>query len=47
MSPILGRWLMYHVGVHKGCILGFHHDPYLIYSVATIEFICVLLRLIC
>jgi hypothetical protein len=27
VSPILGRWSVYRVGVHEGQVLGFAQDP--------------------
>jgi hypothetical protein len=46
-TTILSRWAMYPVGVHKGCILGFSHDPRPFIFSSRHRFTWVLLILIC
>jgi hypothetical protein len=46
-ATILARWVVYPVGVHYGCILGFCHDPRPFIFSSHYHFMRVLLRLIC
>jgi hypothetical protein len=46
-TTILARWAMYLVGVHKGRVLGFGHDPRPFIFSSFHYFTWVLLRLIC
>jgi hypothetical protein len=46
-ATILARWAVYPVGVHKGRVLGFVHDPRPFKFSSHRHFTSILLRLIC